>query len=84
MSGSPVSASINNFPEPYADLSGIRLHDCQGRRGKLTDIIEPDDQDFLLAEIAGDMIELTESLSGQLQELLGQDRRPVTEAEQHV
>ena len=55
-------ASVNNFP--------ISLLDRKGRRGPLTSIQE--DEDMILAEIAGAMVELPASLSGQLQELMGQ------------
>jgi hypothetical protein len=72
MSCSSVSASIDNFPERHADLSGIRLHDCQGRRGRLTDIIESDREDFLLVRIAGELVELPKTLSEQLRGLIGQ------------
>ena len=83
MTGSSVSASINNFPGKHTGLDGIRLHNCQDRWGKLADIIEPDGKNFLLARIGGELIELPESLSGQLQERLEQDRRSPG-GEQHV
>ena len=40
--------------------------------GKLSNVIEPDGEDFLLARIAGLLVELPKSLSAQLWALMGQ------------
>jgi hypothetical protein len=50
----------------------VRLHDPEIVIGKLSDIIEPDGQEFLLARIAGELIELPKPLSEQLWGLMGQ------------
>jgi hypothetical protein len=50
----------------------ICLADCQGRRGILTDIIEPDGEEIVLARVAGELVELPGQLSAQLWGLLGQ------------
>lgn len=63
-----VSASTNNFPL----VETIQLMDCQGRRGVLTDIIEPDGEDLILARIAGELVELPRALSARLWGLMGQ------------
>lgn len=58
---------------PGAEI--IRLRECEGWDGRLTDIIEPDGEDIILAEIAGRLVELPRGLSEELWALMGQKIR---------
>lgn len=63
-STAPISFS-DNLP-----LTSI-LSEGDIYRGKLADIIEPDGQDIILADIAGDLIEVPKAQSSALWSMVG-------------
>lgn len=63
-----VSPATNTFPS----CETIQLNPRDLHRGVLTDIIEPDGEEIVLARINGSLIELPRDLSAQLWGLLGQ------------
>lgn len=69
-----VFNSINSYSAGDAALPADVIHpnELDIVVGTLSNIIEPDDQDFLLARIAGQMVELPKSLSASLWALMGQ------------
>jgi len=73
MSGNEC-ASISTFSADNAAQHGdtIRLRELDIVVGTLSDIIQPDGEDFLLARIAGELIELPKSLSASLWGYMGE------------
>lgn len=58
---------------PSASISFSDNHPLEGDiyRGKLSDIIEPDGQDIILADIAGDLVEVPKAQSSALKSMVG-------------
>lgn len=65
---SDISISILS---PASGNDTVILSDGDLLRGSLADIIEPDGEDILLAEIAGDLVEVPKALSSALWSLVG-------------
>lgn len=69
-----VSAPINTFSADNAAQhnEAVRLRELDIIVGTLSDLIEPDGEDFLLARIANELIELPKSLSPSLWGYMGE------------
>jgi hypothetical protein len=55
-----------------ADTPVERLSEPEVITGQLLEVVEPDGQDFLIARIAGLLVELPKCLSESLQSMMGQ------------
>ena len=64
-----VAAASNNFP---SGDEAIRLRELDIIVGTLSDVIEPDGEDFVLARIADELIELPKVLSASLWGYMGE------------
>lgn len=67
-----MSAS-SSAPISFSDIPSLTRILSEGDilRGKLSDIIEPDGQDIILADIAGDLVEVPKAQSPALWSMVG-------------
>jgi hypothetical protein len=67
-----AASQSSSFSESSAEHEVIRLRELDIIVGTLSDIIEPDGEDIILAEIANELIMLPKALSASLWGYMGQ------------